>query len=114
MLKNLLSKGGCVATRIFSNPCPKFRVITKGESAPHEAVQEQMIHEQITQEEDLEVSSNPYQQEDKINESWIISYEEKILEPKIEEFLGCLSPDPLCTQEYEDQFSKELHDMKTT
>jgi hypothetical protein len=65
---------------------------------------EQMIHEQTPQEKDLEVSSNPYQQEDKINESWIISDEEQILEPKIEEFLGCLSPDPLCTQKYDDQF----------
>jgi hypothetical protein len=25
-----------------------------------------------------------------------------------------LSPDPLCTQEYEDQFSEEIHDMTTT
>jgi hypothetical protein len=31
--------------------------------SPHEAVKEQMIHEQIPQEKDLEVSSNPYQQE---------------------------------------------------
>jgi hypothetical protein len=53
MLRNLLSKGGCVATRIFSNPCPKFRVITRGDSTSHEAVEEQMIHEQTPQEEDL-------------------------------------------------------------
>ena len=111
---NVFSKGGCVATRIFSNPCPKFRVITKGESAPHEAIQEQMTHEHTTQEEDLEVSSNPSQQEDKINESWITSDEEKILELEIEEFLGCLSSDPLCTQTYDDQFFEELHDMTTT
>jgi hypothetical protein len=73
-----------------------------------------MIHEQIPQEKDLEVSFNPYQQEDNINDSWIISDEDQILNPKIEEFLGCLSPDPLCTQEYEDQISKELHNMKNT
>jgi hypothetical protein len=39
-----------------------------------------MIHEQTPQEEDLEVSSIPYQQEDKINVSWIISDEEQIIE----------------------------------
>jgi hypothetical protein len=63
MLRNLLSKGGCVVIRISSNPCLKFRVITKGYYASHEVVQEKMIHDQTTQEEDLEVSSNPYQQE---------------------------------------------------
>jgi hypothetical protein len=78
------------------------------ESAPYEAeaVEKQMIHEQNSQEDDLEFYSNPYQQKDKINESWIISDEERILEPEIEEFHGCLSPDPLCTKEYEDQFSE--------
>jgi len=69
MLRNLLIKRGCVATRIFSNPYTKFRVITRGESTPHEAVEEQMIHEHIPQEEDLQVSSNPHEQEYKINES---------------------------------------------
>jgi hypothetical protein len=49
MLRNLLSKGGCVATRIFSNPFPKFKVITRGDCVSHEAVEEQMIHEKTLQ-----------------------------------------------------------------
>jgi hypothetical protein len=74
------------------------------------------IHEQFPQ-EDLEVSSSfPCQHEEEIKESWTISNEEQTLEPEIKEFLASLSldPDPLCTQEYDDQFSEELHDMTTT
>jgi hypothetical protein len=56
---------------------------------------------------DLEVRE---QHLEEIQESWTIS-EEQPLEPEIEEFLACLSPDPSCISGCDDQLSKELHDL---
>jgi hypothetical protein len=58
MLKHLLRKGGHTPARIFSNPFPHSRVVTRDESAFQEAVEEPGIHEHIPQEEDLEFSSS--------------------------------------------------------
>ena len=44
-------------------------------------------------------------------EPWTTFGEEKNLEPEIEEFLTCLSPDPLCIQETNDLKEGELHGM---
>jgi hypothetical protein len=100
-------------TRIFSNPCPHSRIVTKDESTIQEVVvEEQRIHEHAPQEENLEVYSNyPYQHLEEIQEPWTTTDEEQHLEPEIEEFLACLSPDPLYIQECDDQLSKELHGM---
>jgi hypothetical protein len=55
-----LRKGGNYITRIVSNPCPQYKIVTKDESAIQKAVEEQRIH--APQEENLEVSSiYPYQ-----------------------------------------------------
>jgi hypothetical protein len=104
MLKNLLNKGGHTTTRIFLNPCPKLRIFTRNES-----VEEKNIHEPDPQKEHLEVFLNhPCKH---IEDSWITSDGEKTLEPEIEEFLACLSPDPLCIQECNKKISKDLHGM---
>jgi hypothetical protein len=114
MLKNLLSKGRHATTRIFSNPCPHSRISTRDESAFQKSVEEQRIHEHILQEEDLEVSSSsPCEKIKEIKESWTTSDEDQILEPEIKEFLACLSPDPLCITECDDQLSKEPYGMTT-
>jgi hypothetical protein len=47
-----------------------------------------------------------------LKESWTTSYEEKILEPKIEYFLVYLSSDSLCITECDDQSLEEPHDLK--
>lgn len=39
MLKNLWRKGGHTPTRIFSNPCPSSRIVTKDEFAYQEEVE---------------------------------------------------------------------------
>jgi hypothetical protein len=53
MLKNLLNKGGHTPVRIFSNPCPYSRVVTRDESTIQETMEESEIHEHIPEEEDL-------------------------------------------------------------
>jgi len=49
MLRNLLSKGECVPTRILSSLWLKFRVIHSGDFSSHESIEEKMIHEQTPQ-----------------------------------------------------------------
>jgi hypothetical protein len=46
---------------------------------------------------------------EEIQELWAKIDEEQHLESKIEEFLACLSPDPLYILEHYDQLSKEFH-----
>jgi hypothetical protein len=55
MLKHFLSKGEHTPARIFSNPFPHSKIVTRDESAFQE---DQRIHEHIPKEEDLEVSSS--------------------------------------------------------
>jgi hypothetical protein len=77
MLKHLLSKGGHTPGRIFSNPFPHSRVVTRDEYVIQEVVEEPRIHEHISQEEDLEdCSSNSFQHIEEIKESWTTSDEE--------------------------------------
>jgi hypothetical protein len=78
MFKNLLRKEGLITTRNFLNPCPKFRIVTREESTSQEVEE---IHEPDPQEEHLEVFLNhPCKH---IEDSWITSYGEQTLEPKI-------------------------------
>jgi hypothetical protein len=54
----------------------------------------------VSPQEDLEFPSGSYCQfVEETQESWIECNEEKPLEPDIEEFLACLSADPVCTSE---------------
>jgi hypothetical protein len=52
----------------------------------------------VSPQQDLEVPSDSYCQfVEETQESWIVFNGEKPLEPEIEEFLACLSADPVCT-----------------
>jgi len=89
---------------VFLNTYPKLWIFTRNES-----IEEKNIHETDPQKEHLEVFLNhPCKN---IDDSWITSDGEKTLEPKIEEFLACMSPDPLCIQERNKQSSEDLHGM---
>jgi hypothetical protein len=46
-----------------------------------------------------------------IKKSWTTSDDEQTLEPMIKYFLACLSSDPLCIMECDDQFSEDPHDL---
>lgn len=51
----------------------------------------------VSPQEDLEVPSDSSCQFVKTKKSWIEFNREQPLKPKIEEFLACLSADPICT-----------------
>ena len=109
MLKKSFREGGYATTRIFLNPCPQFRMITRDESSFQKLEEVQSIHEEDPQEENLEISSS-YLCE-KVNESWITCNEDQTLEPEIEEFLACITQDPLCIHDFEQLPQEELCDM---
>jgi len=109
MLKNLFN-GGYATTRIFLNPCPQFRII-KDEFSFKKIKEEKGIYEDDSQKENLEsFSSYPCK---KYKESLATSDDNQTLEPEIEEFLSCLSQDPLSIHECNEQSLEELYGMIT-
>ena len=74
-------------------------MVTKDETSFQKLEEEKNIHEDDPHEENLELSSSYLCEE--VNESWIAYSEDQILEPEIEEFLACISQDPLCIQDFE-------------
>jgi hypothetical protein len=67
----------------------------------------------VSPQEDLEVPLDSYCQfVEETQESWIECNKEKPLEPKIEEFLACLSADPVCTSETNHLEENTLHGME--
>jgi len=99
MLKKSFREGGNATTKLFSSPCPQFRMLTRIESLCQRIEEQQNIHEDDPQEENLELSSSYLCEE--VNESWIMGNEDQTLEPEIEEFLASISHDPLCIQDFE-------------
>jgi hypothetical protein len=89
MFKNLLRKKWLITTRNFFNPCSNVRAITKEKTTFQE---DQRTHERIQKE---------------AQESWTVADEETMMEPKIEEFIACLSPYYM----YEEYISEDLHGM---
>jgi hypothetical protein len=77
MFKNLL--GGLITTSNFSNPCPKFKIVTREEFASREVEE---IHKINPEEEHLEVFLNHSCKH--IEDSWVALDGEHALEPKIE------------------------------
>jgi hypothetical protein len=71
--------------------------IVKNLYAFPEVILEQEFHEPHTRQEAL--CNNPFQPIRETKESWTTSNGEPPLEPEIEEFLICLSEEPLCTDE---------------
>jgi hypothetical protein len=71
--------------------------IVKNLHASPEVIVEQEFHEPHPQEEAL--CNHPFQLARETKESWITVNGETPLEPEIEEFLICLSEEPLCTNE---------------
>lgn len=57
MLKKSFREGGYATTRIFLNPCPQFIMVTRDETSFQNIEEEQSIHEEDPQEENLEASS---------------------------------------------------------
>jgi len=99
MLKTLLRKGGHTTTRIFSNPYLKLGATTRDIYASQEAIEEQRIHEKLPQEDPKVFLSHPCKKAKEIKEPWTTFNGDNTLEPDIEEFLACLSQNPLCIEE---------------
>ena len=85
MLKKSFREGGYATTRLFSNPCPQFRNLTRDESSFQHIEKEQSIYEDDPQEENLEASSNYLCKE--INELWITCNEVQTIKLEIEEYV---------------------------
>jgi hypothetical protein len=79
MFNNLLRREGLITTRKFSNPFPKFIIITREEFASKEVEE---IHELYLEEENLAVFLN--QPCKHIKDSWITLYGGQRVETKIE------------------------------
>jgi len=58
MLKKSFREGGYATTRIFLNPCPQFRMVTRDESSFQKIKEKQITHKEYPQEENLEASSS--------------------------------------------------------
>ena len=99
-------RGGYATTRLFSSPCPQFRMLTRDESLCQRNEEQQNIHEDDPQEENLELSSSYLCEE--VNESRITCNEDQALEPEIEKFLSCISQYPLFIQDFEQVRQEEF------
>ena len=71
-------------------------IVTRDESSLQRIEEQQSIHQEDPQKQNLEASFSYLRKE--INELWITSNEDQTLEPENEEFLACISQDPLCIQ----------------
>jgi hypothetical protein len=110
MFKNLLSKEEMILQEISQilaavgniSASQEEKILTTFRNIPAlwEVIEDQKFHEKH-QEEDLE----------EIKQPWKTFDGEKTLEPEIEEFLPCLSSDPLCIQETNQQIVEDLHGM---
>ena len=109
MLKKSFREGRYATIRIFSKPCAQFRMVTRGESSFKNIEEEQIIHEEDPQEENLEVSSSYIFKE--INELWVTCNEVQTIKLEIEEYIAYVSQDPLCIHDFEQVPQEELCDM---
>jgi hypothetical protein len=106
--------------RTLSNPSSSWDLffsgrahldIVKNLSTSPKDIEEPKFHEPHPR-EDLEALCNhPFQPIEETKESWTTSDGETPLEPEIEEFLICLSEDPLCTNETSHSKKYDLHGM---
>ena len=111
MLKNLFSEGGYSTTRIFLNPCPQFRIVARDEFSFQNIKEKKCIYEYDQQEESIYAfCSYPCKEE---KDSLGTSDEDQTLELEIEEFLSCLSQDPLYIHECNEKILEELYGMTT-
>ena len=103
MIKNLEGLSQIiVASGISSSQEEQILTAVKNLSASQGVIKEQKIHES---QEDIHSCNNV----EETKESWTTSNGEQPLEPKIEEFLACLSTYPLRTQEDNHLMLEDLH-----
>jgi hypothetical protein len=98
------------AAGISISASQKEQILTavKNLSASPEVIEKQDFHK-LHPQEDLEASfDHPFQPVEETEESF---NGEKLLEPEIEEFLTCISPDPVCIQETNHPKEDDLHGM---
>lgn len=108
MLKKSQREEWYASTRIFLNPCPQFRTVTRDESSFQKIEEEQNIHEEDPQKENLEASSSYLCKE--INELWITFNEVQTINLQIQEYLAY---DPLCIHDFEHIPQEELCENQT-
>jgi len=92
--------------RISASQEEQILIPVKNLSSSPEVIEEQQIHEPHPHED-----IHPFHLVEEIKESWTTSNGEKPLEHEIEEFLTCLSPNPLSTQVDSHHVIEGLHGM---
>jgi hypothetical protein len=100
MIKSLTELSQILAAvGISASQEEQILTIVKNLSASPKVIEEEEFHELHPQEDLKSFCNHSFQPIGETKESWTTFDGEPPLEPEIEEFLTCISPDPVCIQE---------------